>query len=97
MSEVKIKLTITDNYLMNYHDLYVGVEYMANPVYTSTKKLKGYLVLDKKRDRNVFIGIDECKLITTKSDKKTIEHLKDRPLSVLMIIYFLSAIINLFI
>lgn len=60
---IKAKINIVDNYLSFEHRLYKGVECEATPNYTSTKKLKGYLVKNKKNERWIHMKIDELEFL----------------------------------
>lgn len=67
----KVKIIVVDNYLSFEHGLFSGMVCDATPNYTSTKKLKGYIVKSKKKyDSNIYMRVDEVEVLLFTQDKK---------------------------
>lgn len=61
---VKVKILIAEDYICLHHKLWKGRIIEAVPNYTSTKKLKGYIIKSPTTGKNVYMKIDEVKVLT---------------------------------
>lgn len=68
---VRVRIIITDHYLSFEHKLWNGVECEAIPNYTSTKKLKGYIVKSKTRGTDIYMRINEIEILPPHSPNPT--------------------------
>ncbi len=60
---VKVRIIIYDKYLVTKHKLYRLSHHMATPNYTSTKKLKGYIVKSKTEGTDIYMKIHEVEIL----------------------------------
>lgn len=60
---IKVRIIITDKYLSFEHKLWNGTECEATPNYTSTKKLKGYIVKSKTKGTDIYMRPNEIEIL----------------------------------
>ena len=60
---IRVKILVVDSYLSFEHKLWGGTECEAIPNYTSTKKLKGYIVKSKTKGTNIYMRIHEVEIL----------------------------------
>lgn len=60
---VMVKIIIEDSYLSFEHKIYSGMHCEAVPYYTSTQKLKGYIVKSNTKRTDIFMRAHEVEIL----------------------------------